>query len=156
MKTPPLLLGAALVFWGWSSNWLLLSLLMAVILVHPTFDMLVTRPDSAKGRDLQENPQAAMCFHWDELTEQVRVQGRVDLVSDDEAAQKAAAASTLRSHASGSPTSPEKTIGARTNPFFNHCSGRMARRSGVIRPFYPASRCGGAEGGVELALIVYP
>ncbi len=32
MKTPPLLLGAALVFWGWASDWLLLSMLMAVSL----------------------------------------------------------------------------------------------------------------------------
>jgi pyridoxamine 5'-phosphate oxidase len=40
---------------------------------------------SAKGRDLQENPRAAMCFHWGELTEQVRVRGGVERVADDEA-----------------------------------------------------------------------
>ena len=37
MKTPPFLLGAALVFWGWSSEWLLLSVLMAAMLEGSRF-----------------------------------------------------------------------------------------------------------------------
>jgi len=32
MKTPPLLLGAALVFWGWQSGFLVVSILMALTL----------------------------------------------------------------------------------------------------------------------------
>jgi len=40
---------------------------------------------STKGRQLAENPQAALCFYWDELGEQVRVEGHVDRVADAEA-----------------------------------------------------------------------
>ena len=40
---------------------------------------------SDKGRELAENPHAALAFHWDELGEQLRVQGPVQPVSDDEA-----------------------------------------------------------------------
>lgn len=44
-----------------------------------------TNMTSAKARDLQENPQACACFHWDALKRQVRVAGRVERVSDAEA-----------------------------------------------------------------------
>jgi pyridoxamine 5'-phosphate oxidase len=44
-----------------------------------------TNMTSAKARDLQENPQACACFHWDTLKRQVRVSGRVERVSDAEA-----------------------------------------------------------------------
>ena len=36
-----------------------------------------TNADSQKGRELEENPQAAMCFHWKTLRRQVRVEGTV-------------------------------------------------------------------------------
>jgi pyridoxamine 5'-phosphate oxidase len=39
---------------------------------------------SRKGRQIAENPHAALCFHWDELAEQVRVEGAVTEVGDDE------------------------------------------------------------------------
>lgn len=39
---------------------------------------------SQKARDLAENPQAALCFHWKTLGEQIRVEGRVEQVSDEE------------------------------------------------------------------------
>jgi pyridoxamine 5'-phosphate oxidase len=43
-----------------------------------------TNFDSAKGRDLAENPRAALVFHW--LPErQVRVAGTVSRIDDDEA-----------------------------------------------------------------------
>lgn len=35
MKTPPLLLGAAVVFWGWSADWLLPALLLGILLESP-------------------------------------------------------------------------------------------------------------------------
>lgn len=41
---------------------------------------------SAKGRQLAQNPQAALCFWWSELERQVRVAGPVDLVSPEESA----------------------------------------------------------------------
>jgi pyridoxamine 5'-phosphate oxidase len=44
-----------------------------------------TNMTSAKAHDLQENPQACVCFHWDTLKRQVRVAGRVERVSDEEA-----------------------------------------------------------------------
>ena len=44
-----------------------------------------TNTHSDKGRDLTENPNAALVFHWDELGEQLRVQGEVQRVSDDQA-----------------------------------------------------------------------
>ena len=40
-----------------------------------------TNSTSRKGRDLLGNPQAALCFHWDALAEQFRVEGRTELVS---------------------------------------------------------------------------
>jgi pyridoxamine 5'-phosphate oxidase len=43
-----------------------------------------TNSTSRKGRQFAENPHAALCFHWDELAEQVRVEGAVTEVGDDE------------------------------------------------------------------------
>ncbi len=37
MKTPPFLLGAALLFWGWQSDFLLVGLAMGVLLELPRF-----------------------------------------------------------------------------------------------------------------------
>jgi pyridoxamine 5'-phosphate oxidase len=39
---------------------------------------------SRKGRELNANPQAALLFHWSPLGRQVRVEGRVDHVSEEE------------------------------------------------------------------------
>jgi pyridoxamine 5'-phosphate oxidase len=44
-----------------------------------------TNFESQKGRELDANPKAALCFHWMPLARQVRVQGRVERVSDAEA-----------------------------------------------------------------------
>ncbi|MEX6508295.1 pyridoxamine 5'-phosphate oxidase [Jiella sp. M17.18] len=44
-----------------------------------------TNFDSAKGRQIRENPQAAMCFHWKSRRRQVRVRGALDTVTDAEA-----------------------------------------------------------------------
>ena len=41
--------------------------------------------ESAKGRELAANPQAALLFHWKSLRRQVRVRGSVAPVSDAEA-----------------------------------------------------------------------
>ena len=37
-----------------------------------------TNFESAKGQQLAENPQAAICFHWKSLRRQVRAKGRVE------------------------------------------------------------------------------
>jgi len=39
---------------------------------------------SRKGRELEANPQAALLFHWRPLGRQVRVEGRVERVADEE------------------------------------------------------------------------
>jgi pyridoxamine 5'-phosphate oxidase len=43
-----------------------------------------TNFDSRKGRELDANPFAALVFFWHELERQVRVEGSVERVSDDE------------------------------------------------------------------------
>ncbi len=43
-----------------------------------------TNGDSAKGQQLAENAQAAVCFHWKSLRRQVRVRGAVEWVSDED------------------------------------------------------------------------
>jgi len=43
-----------------------------------------TNYGSRKGRELTENPQAALCFYWATLDEQIRIEGRVARVSDEE------------------------------------------------------------------------
>lgn len=44
-----------------------------------------TNLNSRKGRDLEAQPRAALCFHWKSLDKQVRVEGPVHLVDDGEA-----------------------------------------------------------------------
>lgn len=46
-----------------------------------------THMDGRKGRELQENPYAALLFHWPRVRHgvQVRIEGRVHSVPDDEA-----------------------------------------------------------------------
>lgn len=44
-----------------------------------------TNLESRKGRELSVNRQAAMVFHWAQLERQVRVEGRVTPVTDEEA-----------------------------------------------------------------------
>ncbi len=41
--------------------------------------------NSAKGRQLRENPQVAAVFYWREIKRQIRIRGIVELVSDEEA-----------------------------------------------------------------------
>jgi pyridoxamine 5'-phosphate oxidase len=44
-----------------------------------------TNYQSRKGRELIAHPWAAMCFHWQPLDRQVRIEGPVERVSDQEA-----------------------------------------------------------------------
>lgn len=44
-----------------------------------------TNTSSAKGRQLTQNPKAALLFHWKSLRRQVRIRGDVTRVSDAEA-----------------------------------------------------------------------
>jgi pyridoxamine 5'-phosphate oxidase len=40
--------------------------------------------ESRKGRELAENPFAALCLHWPASERQIRVEGRVEQISDEE------------------------------------------------------------------------
>ena len=42
-----------------------------------------TNLTSQKGNELNENPYASMCFHWKSLLRQIRINGKVSLVSDE-------------------------------------------------------------------------
>lgn len=44
-----------------------------------------TNVESQKGRELLENPQAALCFHWKSKRRQVRVEGRVEELPPEDA-----------------------------------------------------------------------
>jgi pyridoxamine 5'-phosphate oxidase len=44
-----------------------------------------TNTESRKGRDLAAHQWAALCFHWKTLARQVRIEGAVERVTDDEA-----------------------------------------------------------------------
>jgi pyridoxamine 5'-phosphate oxidase len=44
-----------------------------------------TNTDSRKGIELAQNPRAALCFHWKGLKRQVRIEGAVEHVSEQEA-----------------------------------------------------------------------
>ena len=49
--------------------------------------VLYTHLDRRKGGELQANPQAALLFHWPRVRDgvQVRIEGDVEIVADDEA-----------------------------------------------------------------------
>jgi pyridoxamine 5'-phosphate oxidase len=58
---------------------------MVLLKAHgPEGFVFYTHEQSAKGLDLAENPRAALLFHWKSLCRQVRVEGRVERVSDAE------------------------------------------------------------------------
>ncbi|MEK9594376.1 MAG: pyridoxamine 5'-phosphate oxidase [Rhodospirillaceae bacterium] len=44
-----------------------------------------TNMNSRKGGELQINPFVSLCFHWKSLRRQVRIEGPIEQVSDDEA-----------------------------------------------------------------------
>ncbi len=45
-----------------------------------------TNYESRKGRELEENPRAALMFFWDPLGRQVRIEGTVSRLADEESA----------------------------------------------------------------------
>lgn len=48
------------------------------------FITFYTNYESRKGRELEENPRAAIVFHWDHRHRQVRAEGRIERLSDAE------------------------------------------------------------------------
>jgi pyridoxamine 5'-phosphate oxidase len=43
-----------------------------------------TNADSRKGRDMEENPHAALCMHWKSTRKQIRAEGKIMRVSAEE------------------------------------------------------------------------
>jgi len=52
------------------------------IAAQPGFIVFYTNYLSRKGRELGVNPRAAAVFHWDHRHRQVRIEGRVEVLSD--------------------------------------------------------------------------
>jgi pyridoxamine 5'-phosphate oxidase len=62
------------------------SLRMVLLKGHgPDGFVFYTNLDSRKGGELAANPNAALMFHWKSQRRQVRIEGPVDAVSDNEA-----------------------------------------------------------------------
>jgi pyridoxamine 5'-phosphate oxidase len=62
------------------------SVRMVLLKAHgPEGFVFYTNEGSHKGRELAENPNAALLFHWKSLRRQVRIEGEVERVSDTEA-----------------------------------------------------------------------
>jgi len=61
----------------------------ARVLLLKGFDELgfvfYSNSESKKGNDLAHNPFAAICFWWGVLEKQVRIEGKIEIVSQDEA-----------------------------------------------------------------------
>ena len=51
----------------------------------PAGFVFFTNEQSAKGEQLSDNPRVALLFHWKSLRRQVRIEGTVEPVSDEEA-----------------------------------------------------------------------
>lgn len=64
------------------------SLRMVLLKAHDARGFVFyTHLDGRKGRELQDNPHAALLFHWPRVAHgvQVRIEGAVEIVADDEA-----------------------------------------------------------------------
>lgn len=82
-----------------------------VVLVKGIADgafVFFTNYDGRKGRELIANPRAALCFHWDALGKQVRVEGRVEKASRKES--EAYFRSRPRGSQIGAWASPQSTV----------------------------------------------
>ena len=59
------------------------SVRMVLLKGHgPEGFVFYTNSHSRKGREIAENPQAALLFHWKSLRRQIRIEGRLEQVDD--------------------------------------------------------------------------
>jgi len=52
---------------------------------HERGFVFYSNSESKKGSDLADNPFAAFCFWWGKLERQIRIEGKIEKVSEDEA-----------------------------------------------------------------------
>lgn len=93
-----------------------------------------TNLGSRKSRELKENPQAAACFYWMPLERQVRIEGKIEAVSDNEA--DAYFATRPRDSQIGAWASNQSQILPERNVLLQEISNRLAEFEGgpVPRP----------------------
>ena len=98
------------------------SLRMVLLKGHgPDGFLFYTNAQSRKGGELLANPQAAMLFHWKSLRRQIRIEGRIEQVSDEMA--DAYFASRARDSQIGALASDQ----SRPLPSRGHFLGRIAK-----------------------------
>jgi pyridoxamine 5'-phosphate oxidase len=94
-----------------------------------------TNYDSRKGRELTDNPHAALCFYWPKLGIQVRVEGAVDKTSGDES--DAYFASRPRGSQIGAWASEQSRPLAGRDELLARVEGTEARLGGGVVPRPP-------------------
>jgi pyridoxamine 5'-phosphate oxidase len=111
--------------------------LRAVLLkaLDPRGFVFYTNLESRKSNELFVNPHAALCFHWKSLKRQVRAEGLVEQVSEDEADAYFASrprGSQIAAWASDQSRSLEtrEQLEKRVDMF----TRRFADRSAILRP----------------------
>lgn len=94
-----------------------------VLLKHFDADGFVfyTNLESRKALEVRQNPWAALCFHWQPLELQVRVEGRVEPVRVEEAD------AYFASRPRGSQIGAWASLQSRPLPAFAHLEERVAR-----------------------------
>ncbi len=94
-----------------------------------------TNYDSRKGRELTENPQAALLFYWPRLQRQVRIEGAVRRVSREETERY------VRSRPRGSQlsalASPQSHVVESRDALERRVAAMSARYDGVELPMPP-------------------
>jgi pyridoxamine 5'-phosphate oxidase len=121
-----------------------------VVLVK-TFDeggfTFYTGTTSRKGRELTENPHAALLFHWDSLGRQVRIEGTVEPVAPETAA--AYFSGRPRGSQLSASASPQSQVVESRGWLEDRVAGEAARFEGAEVPLPPA------WGGYRLRPAVY-
>ena len=94
-----------------------------------------TNYESRKGRELGENPWAALTFHWAILERQVRIEGRVERTTESESdAYFASRPSTSRIGAWSSPQSAVIASRAALEDLFARFRAEHPDDAGIPRP----------------------